>query len=146
MLQPLLRKFFCTYHHENKLHTLFFLLDSELRATDSKNRADQLRNLWKNKPSLSGDECLAIRTETLLTKGMYTHQYNILKEKGESVVVTPYALDKAEKKFMPWCVDYVLERNGEILVNHKKAEEGSPLNIMDSFKDSSSHWHKPDME
>ena len=146
-LQPLIKEIdnFCTYHHENKLDTLFFLLDSELRATDDKNRADQLRNLWKNKPSLSGDECLAIRTETLLTKGMYTRQYNILKEKGESVFVTPYALDKAEKEFMPWCVDYVLERNGEILVNHKKTEEGSPIDIMDNFKDSSSHWHKPNM-
>ena len=110
----------CTQHHESKVNTLFFMLESELRSLDNKNRADQLRKLWGSRPGLSAEEGLAIRIETLLTKSMYNRQYSLLKQKGETVFVTPYALDKAENLFMPWYLDYILEQNGQIVVKEGK--------------------------
>ena len=132
---------FAVFIMKAKIDALFFMLNSELTTID-KNKAKQLRNLWTSEThGLSVEGCLAIRIDTLLTKNMYEHQYKTLKVKGESVFGNP----QMEKKIMPWHVDYTLEKDSKIILEHSKTEEGAPIDVMHDFGSSVSHICKPKM-
>ena len=76
---------------------------------------------------------------------MYERQYKTLKVKRESVFANPHAVNKMEKKFMPWHIDYTSEKDLKIILEHFKTEEGTPIDIMRDFGSSVSHIQTKDV-
>ena len=67
----------CDDQYENKRDILFFMSRHELRKTGDLQTAKEIENLWKpeRKTSLSVEQCLSLRVDTLMTKGQYRQQY-----------------------------------------------------------------------
>ena len=80
---------FCTTRKENKTDVLFFMLRQNLEDSND-SRARDIDNLWQGKTrSLSPEQCLALRIDTLQSKENYKSQYYFLKEKGCSTFSPP---------------------------------------------------------
>ena len=62
---------FCTERNQNKVGVLFVLLREELEKNGEKVMAKRLINLWKSKETLSTEQCLSVRVDSLLSKGQY---------------------------------------------------------------------------
>ena len=77
-------------------------------------------------------------------KHVRTPVQNIESER-EPVFANPHAVNQMEKKFMPWHVDYTLEKDSKIILEHSKTEEGAPIDVMHDFGSSVSHIYKPRM-
>ena len=94
---------------ENKTDILFFMLHTELWNLGERDKAKQLENLWTNKnlASLTTEQCLALRVETLMTKGQYKMQYGLFDQTLNNNVLKPSSqLDEIEQKFMPGSTEF----------------------------------------
>ncbi|KAK3100740.1 hypothetical protein FSP39_024522 [Pinctada imbricata] len=100
---------FCSEHKENKTDVLFFMLRQHLEDVND-NRAPSIDSLWAgNIDNLSPSQCLALRVDTLQSKGNYRAQYYFLKEKGCHIFCSPHQLDMVEKEFLPQSVRFTVE-------------------------------------
>ena len=85
------------------------MLRNELWNSGEHDKAKQLENLWTNKnpASLTTEQCLAHRVETLLTKGQYKTQYGLFDQTlNNNVLKSPSQLDEIQQKFMPGSTEF----------------------------------------
>ena len=100
---------FCKTHKEDKSDVLFFMLRQHLEDNND-NRARDIDNIWQGKSkSLSPEQCLALRIDTLQSKENYKSQYYFLKEKGCDTFTPPGEIDRLEKTFLPQNVRFCIE-------------------------------------
>jgi hypothetical protein len=126
---------FCNSHNEDKLDVLFIMLKQSLEDKKD-NRAIEIDNLWHGKSrTLTSEECLALRVDTLQSKENYKSQYHFLKEKGCNTFCSPYELDKVEKEFLPQNVRYCVESDffghGDIYHTPAKNQKATKTKLYD---------------
>ena len=133
----------CDEHFENKKDVLFFMLRSELHKSGDTKKVKALENLWVDQNDkvsyLSEEQSLAIRVDTLLTKGQYKKVYAMFDEKLETNVLQPPSrLDNKEKEFLPGSTEFqILDQQGNLLVDHKEIQDPKPIDIRSEFSDLS---------
>ena len=134
---------FCETHKENQTDVLFFMLRQRLEDLNDK-RGEAIDALWAGHfGSLSVDECLALRVDTLQSKSHYRSQYQYLKQKGCLTFCTPHAVNNVEKNYLPQSVRFSVQANffghgdlyhtplkpKEIALSHEVTNDFKPINI-----------------
>ena len=78
------------------------MLKNELNISGETEKANRLTNLWSTlgDSSLSAEECLAKRVNSLQIKSQYRYQYEMLRHLQDNTLNAPEKVSKAEKAFM----------------------------------------------
>ena len=83
----------------------------------------------EQKLTLTADESLAICVETLQSEFQYKKQHDILESKnGANCFSNPHSVDCAEDKYMPYNCEYKLLKDSDIIYDHPKMRNQSPVN------------------
>ena len=135
---------YCKDHHENVVDVLFFMLKNELELTNDMDKASSLKKLWESKGdiSLSAEECLAMRVESLQSKTQYRYQYEMLNRMQEHTLKPPDQLDKAEKLFLPTSASYeIYDPVHGIDLIHQSQDDTYQLTSEEAFVMACQKWH-----
>ena len=140
----------CDDQYENKRDILFFMLRHELRKNGDLQTAKEIENLWKpeRKTSLSVEQCLSLRVDTLMTKGQYRQQYGFFEQNlDKNVLQPPSKLDNAEKTFLPGATEYqITDLNGNILLHHMPEDNPKPIDILSNFDKNNTEVPTPNIK
>ena len=132
---------FCERHHESRRDVLFFLLRNEMEDEGNKKGAESIDTLWHSGDmtvTFSPDECLAIRVDTLQSKGQYKNMYDILKSKGDTTLRSPDTVSRKESKYMPGSVPFsITQADSQESIMYKESENVAPINILEKLYT----WH-----
>ena len=141
---------FCTEKNENKLDVLFFLLREELEKNGKKEMAKRLINLRKSKETytLSTEQCLSVRADSLLSKGQYRKIYGIFDQNLDlNPLQPPSQLDVEENKHLPGATDFqIIDKNGTTVFSHQGKENIKPINILSDLQHCASEIQSPNVK
>ena len=142
-LAPLLKQVedFCITGKESKIDVLYFMLHSPLAEEHMLHESKTIQKLWSNRTasactSMSVDECLAMRIESLQSISQYKSQYDIMQINCDNNPLQPPAkVSEKENQYMPYNMFSQLlnnDRSLDIDVICRKQED--PEDIMHIFK------------
>lgn len=126
---------FCSTHHESKLDVLYFLIIDELQALGDTEKVTIVKKMRDDviTHSLSSQESLAMRVDLLQSKSQYKKQYQLLKDKGDNIMATPYQVDKEEATYMAPAAEYQVIAEPHTDIYASMTGESKPVDIMEGF-------------
>jgi len=138
----------CTKQHEKKIDVLFFMLHLELEEKES-SKAKPMYHLWScsesDMDSLSVDQCLALKGDTLQTKTMYKKMYDFMKAAKQNTFLPPSKLDNREAHCMPDTAEYRITNSDGTPARAPQASDlpKQPLSVLESFNPSFPEFPTP---